>query len=520
MKHWSKPLFAAALLTLIAATSCLAEDPQPPADAPAAEELDGPPEPSLGRRLLEAPIKILTAPVRLGVQLLPQSHPERHWTGDFDGMVKRRAIRALVVHSKTQYFVDKGTQRGVSYEMLTAFEKYVNDKLGKKRMKVIVFFVPVSREQLIPALLDGRGDVAAAALTVTPERREQIDFSVPLVRGVNEIAVTGPDSPELGSTDDLSGKEVFVRRSSSYWQHLEALNDRFAKEGKKPVALREAPEDLEDEDLLEMLNAGLFGIAVVDEYKAKLWGSVYKELQPHPEITLNTDGEIAWAFRKDSPKLAAMIAEFAKTHKQGTTFGNTILKRYVGSTQYIARSTSAEEIAKFRSLIDIFRRYSDQYGLDYLLMLAQGYQESRLDHNARSHVGAIGVMQVMPATGKELAVGDITQLEPNIHAGVKYIRQMMDRYYAKEPMTDANKILFTFASYNAGPARIRSMRQEASKRGLDPNVWFNNVEAVTADKVGSEPVTYVSNIYKYYIAYKLVVEDMEKDRKAREQLKH
>jgi membrane-bound lytic murein transglycosylase MltF len=238
-----------------------------------------------------------------------------------------------------------------------------------------------------------------------------------------------------------------------------------------------------------MLNAGLFGITVVDDYKATLWGKVYKDLVAHPEVAVNTGGEIGWMFRKDSPKLAAEIAEFAKAHKQGTTFGNTIIKRYVGSTQYIARSTSPEEIAKFRSLIEIFRRYSDQYGLDYLLMVAQGYQESRLDHNARSHVGAIGVMQVMPATGKELAVGDITQLEPNIHAGVKYIRQMMDRYYAKEPMTDVNKILFTFASYNAGPARIRSMRQEATKRGLDPNVWFNNVEAVTADKVGSEPVT-------------------------------
>jgi membrane-bound lytic murein transglycosylase MltF len=520
MKHWSQSLFAAALCTLIAAAPCPAEDPQSSADTPAPAGEEGPPEPGLARRLIELPIKVLTAPVKLGVQLLPQSHPERHWTGDFDGMAKRRAIRALVVHSKTQYFVDRGTQRGISYEMLTALEEHVNRTLGRKRTdKVHVFFIPVSREEIIPALLEGRGDIAAAALTITPERQQQIDFSVPLFKNVNEIAVTGPSSPELHSIDDLSGKEVFVRRSSSYWEHLEALNERFAKEGKKPVGLREAPEDLEDDDLLEMLNAGLFGITVVDEYKVKLWGNVYKDLVGHPEITLNTGGEIAWAFRKDSPKLAAEIAEFAKTHKQGTTFGNTILKRYIGSTQYIARSTSPEEIAKFRALIDIFRKYSDQYGLDFLLMVAQGYQESRLDHNARSQVGAIGVMQVMPATGKELAVGDITQLEPNIHAGVKYIRQMMDRYYANEPMTDVNKILFTFASYNAGPARIRSMRKEATNRGLDPNVWFNNVEVVTADKVGAEPVTYVSNIYKYYVAYKLVVEDMEKDRQAKERLK-
>jgi membrane-bound lytic murein transglycosylase MltF len=137
-------------------------------------------------------------------------------------------------------------------------------------------------------------------------------------------------------------------------------------------------------------------------------------------------------------------------------------------------------------------------------MAAQGYQESRLDHSARSHVGAIGVMQVMPATGAELRVGDITMLEPNIHAGVKYLRTMVDRYYAKEPMDDLNKALFAFAAYNAGPGRVRQLRREAAARGLDPNVWFNNVERVAAERIGRETVTYVSNIYKYYVTYLLI----------------
>ena len=160
----------------------------------------------------------------------------------------------------------------------------------------------------------------------------------------------------------------------------------------------------------------------------------------------------------------------------------------------------------------MFRKYAGQYDVDFLLMLAQGYQESRLDQKAKSQVGAIGVMQVMPATGKELGVGDISKLDPNIHAGVKYMRFMIDRYYKDEPMTPLNKGLMTFASYNAGPAKIRQLRQEAGRRGLDPNVWFNNVEIVAADKIGAETVTYVANIYKYHITYRLVVEDMERDK--------
>ena len=149
-------------------------------------------------------------------------------------------------------------------------------------------------------------------------------------------------------------------------------------------------------------------------------------------------------------------------------------------------------------------------------MVAQGYQESLLDQNARSDVGAIGVMQLMPATGNEMNTGDITQLEPNIHAGIKYIRLLRDQFFGNQPMDARNKILFSFAAYNAGPARVQKLRKEAEKRGLNPNVWFNNVEIIAAQRIGEETVTYVANIYKYYIAYKL----LEEQRAEGERLRH
>ena len=152
-------------------------------------------------------------------------------------------------------------------------------------------------------------------------------------------------------------------------------------------------------------------------------------------------------------------------------------------------------------------------------MAAQGYQESQLNQDARSPVGAIGVMQVMPATGKELNVGDITQVEPNINAGIKYMRYMIDQFYEKEPMTELDKALFAFASYNAGPGRVAKLRKEAAKRGLDPNTWFHNVEYVAAEKIGQETVTYVANIYKYYIAYRLMRESQLARQEAAEKVK-
>jgi membrane-bound lytic murein transglycosylase MltF len=434
---------------------------------------------------------------------LAHDHLTQKWTGDLDGMVERRRIRILTVYSKTFYFVDKGTQRGIVHDLGVQLEEQLNKKLKTKHLRVNVAFIPVSRDELLPALVDGRGDIAAANLTITPARLKVVDFADPWVRDVDEIVVTGPQSPPIASRDDLAGKEVFVRRSSSYHDSLLKLNATFKLQGKPAVKLVPAPEVLEDEDLLEMLNAGLVQVLVVDEHKAVFWKQVFPALTLHPDVAVATGGEIAWAIRRDSPKLKAELNGFVKKHGKGTAVGNTLLQRYLKSTRYVKNATADAEMRKFRETIEMFRKYGDKYGLDWMLMAAQGYQESRLDQNAKSAVGAIGVMQVMPATGKELNVGDITQIDPNIHAGVKYVRFMIDQYYRNEPMDDLNKGLFAFASYNAGPGRVAGLRKEAAKRGLDPNVWFNNVERVAAEKIGRETVTYVSNIYKYYVAYTL-----------------
>lgn len=456
------------------------------------------------------------APPKAQWEGLPTLKP---WTGDLDGMIGRRVIRALVVYSKTFYFVDGGRQFGLSYEGLRAFEHDLNRELKTGRTKVEVLFLPVSRDELIPALLEGRGDIAAANLTITRERRKQVDFSAPFLKNVSELVVTGPKSPPIASVEDLSGKEVFVRKSSHYYKHLERLNERLRREGKPPARLRLAPEDLEDEDLLEMANAGHVRLVVVDSHVAEFWQQILKDITLHPGTAVSTGGEIAWMFRKNSPKLKAAVDEFAKTHAAGTLFGNEMIQRYLRSTRILLNAVSEAEVKKYHRMVSLFRKYGEKYDMDHLLMMAQGYQESHLNQEVRSRVGAVGVMQVMPATGELMKVGDITRLEPNIHAGVKYMRSLLDQYYANEPKDRLNKGLFALASYNAGPSRIHELRQEAAKRGLDPNVWFNNVERVTAEKLGAETVTYVSHIYKYYIAYTLVAEDEGERRRTREGFK-
>jgi membrane-bound lytic murein transglycosylase MltF len=438
--------------------------------------------------------------------------PNRKRMGDFDLMLKDRVIRVLVAYSKTFYFLDLGRQRGLSYDMLKEFEKFVNQKYNTKTLRVHAVFYPVARDKLIDNLVSGLGDIAVANLTITPERQKQVDFSDPTLTDVKELLVTGPAAPKVNSIDDLAGQKIHVRESSSYHESLVALNGSLKKRGKPQMKLIAADENFEDEDLLELVNAGLIPMIVMDSHKAHFWTQIFDKIQVHDNIAVREGGQIAWSFRKNSPKLKAIVNEFIKGHKQGTLIGNMLLKRYLQSTRYVKNVLDDKEMQKFSSMVAIFKKYAGQYGFDHMMIAALAYQESGLEQSKRSDRGAVGVMQILPSTAADpnINIPNIEELGNNIHAGTKYLRFIIDRYYRDEPMTDGNKNLFGLASYNAGPARVRDLRQKAVTLGLDPNRWFYNVEVAAAREIGRETVQYVSNIYKYYIAYRLVFANLEK----------
>jgi len=468
-----------------------------------------------------APAEEELPPSELETNLPPAVREQvlRRFTGDFDEMMQRRLVRIGLAPSRTLYFVDKGVQRGAAYDYGLLMEDRINARMGNSNIKIHVVFIPLPRAKLIPALTDGIVDMVAARLTITPDRAALVDFTDPTRTNVNEIVVTAPGMPKLMSVEDLSGQTVFSRRSSHYHDSLVAVNAKLKAAGKPLVTIEDAPEALEDDDLLEMVNAGLIPAVVVDDYIAKFWKKVFPGIVLHENVAVTSGGSLGVAIRKTNPQLREKLNAFLGKYGLGTAFGNQVERKYLMDTTYVKRAASEAERKKFLAVVALFRKYSDQYSVDFLMMAAQGYQESRLDQSAKSRVGAIGIMQLMPATGAEMKVGDITQLEPNIHAGVKYMHQVMDDNFKDEAMAPVDKGLFTFAAYNAGPGKVRSLRREAAKRGLDPNVWFGNVEQIASERIGRETVTYVSNIYKYYLAYRLVMDENERRNTAREQLK-
>ncbi len=446
---------------------------------------------------------------------------DEQFSGDFDQMLARRRIRFLAPYSRTLFYGDKGQERGITAELARDFEQFVNRKYAKQLGKrpLTVYLIASTRDELLPDLAEGRGDIAAGNLTVTPAREKLVDFVAPSdMKGNSEIVVTGPTSPALASMDDLAGRTVHVRPSSSYHDSVVRLNERLKQAGKPAVQIVALPDALEDEDILEMVNAGVLPLAIVDDWKAKIWAQILPSVKLREDLALASDQRIGWAIRKGSPQLRAVLEEFYFSYVKKQGIHTQRMAQAARRVKQIRNNTADAERKRFLDTLALFQLYGPKYGFDPIMLAAQGYQESRLRQDAKSHVGAIGIMQVMPATGKELKVGDITVAEANVHAGAKYMDQLMRTYFKDANFSDADRPLFAFASYNAGPGRVSSLRKEAGRRGLNPDKWFNNVEIVAADKVGIETTTYVRNIYKYYVSYTLLLETEQERRRALESL--
>jgi membrane-bound lytic murein transglycosylase MltF len=431
------------------------------------------------------------------------------WKGDLAEMRARRLIRVLVPNNRTFFFYDGLQPRGLAYEFMNEFVNKLN--AGKSTNdRVYALFLPSARDRFVPDIANGYGDVAIAGLTATASREKQVDF-IPYDLTMNEIVVTAANVPALKTIEDLSGRKVFVRRSSSYYESLTALNARLKAANKPPVQIKLADEHLEDEEILELVHAGAVPITVVDAYIAKLWAPVLPAIRVHPDLITRQDAHMGPIVRNDNPELKKALASFMKTHGPGTAFGNVVIQRYTRDNPWVRNPGTTDDLRRFKEALPFFQKYAKQYDFDYMLIAAQAYQESRINQKLKSPMGAVGVMQIKPTTASDPNVGipNVHAMDTNIHAGVKYLRFISDRYFSDAHFDELNRHVFAFAAYNAGPARIQSLRTAAAKQGLDPNEWFNNVEIVAGRKIGREPVDYVRNILKYWVAYHFALDSDE-----------
>ena len=353
--------------------------------------------------------------------------------GDLDSMIARGYIRVLVPYSKTYYYVEGMKRYGLAYELVNLFEQNLNNQLKYNPPKVRVIFIPVSRKYILQLLAEGHGDMIASGYTITPEREKQIDFSSPTVSGLKDIVVGGPKAPSIQSIADLADQHVYVRENTSYQASLTRINNELRRTGRKPMHIEFTDPYLETEDILSMVNEGLIPFTIVTEDLGKVWNSVYTNLKVYTNIAVDSNVSYGWAFRKNSPKLKSVVNNFVSTIRRGTLTGNMVYDKYLKNTGRLKNSQSREALADLNKFKTLFQKYGKSYSFDWLLISAQAFQESQLKQETVSHMGAVGVMQLLPSTAAHppINIPNIWSADNNIHAGVKYMRYLIDNFYAR-----------------------------------------------------------------------------------------
>jgi membrane-bound lytic murein transglycosylase MltF len=447
-------------------------------------------------------------------------HLSRPYRGDLPDLLDRRHIRVLTTMNRTNFFLVDGKIGGYEYALLKEYERSLNQDNKRRQLKVVFDFILVGRDRLLSGLAEGLGDIAAAGLTVTDQRRRIVDFTRPYLTGIDELLVTRKGIAPPARLEDLAGTEIFVRKNSSYYESLTALNRRFAKKGVHQIRIIEADEDLETEDILELVNAGAIDRTVCDSHIARIWSKVFRGIRIHENITFRKGGRIAWAVRKDSPKLKESLNRFIQDHDKGTLLGNIFFSRYYENSEWLKNPLNGVAGRKIDKYRPFFRKYARRYGFDWRLILAMAYQESGLDPARKSPRGAVGLMQIKPSTAADpnVDISNVDTVENNIHAAVKYLDFLRRRYFSSGDIQPRDRVRFTLAAYNAGPAAIRRAREKAAEMALDPNRWFRNVERAVLVMKGRETVRYVSNINKYYVIYTRAFERSTKRKKAKEEI--
>lgn len=411
-----------------------------------------------------------------------------------------RTVRVLVSYSATNYFVNGGKQRGLEYELMNHFKEFLNSEIPNIKQRYEFVYITRPFDQLLSDLLQGRGDIVAAGLTITPERARYVDFSQPYLSDVSEIVVKSRTAPDIKRAEDLSGKTVHVVRGSSYLTHLLELNQKLAQQGRKAVDVVQANASLEAEDLLQMVNADIYSYTVVDSQIAMLWAQVLTGMEPQPDAVVHARGALAWAVRKENRVLLDRLNAFVAGNKQGTLVGNLLFGRYYENTRWIRNPLARDHLDRLVRYRPLFEKYGARFGFNWTLLAALAFQESGLNQNKRNPSGATGLMQIKPSTAadKSIQVTGINRAENNVKAGAKYLDYLHRHYFSDPAIAPADQIFFTLAAYNAGPARIQTLRGKAEARDLNPNQWYANLEQLAP----AQTVHYVDNVTKYAIALK------------------
>jgi membrane-bound lytic murein transglycosylase MltF len=429
--------------------------------------------------------------------------------GDLDQMLKTGKIRVLTTYSYGNYFIHEGQTHGFEYAMMEEYKKYLSRNRSRRLVPLQFYYIPVPYHLLIPALEKGYGDIVAANLTILPQREKEVKFTNPYLWNLRELVITRRGMKKIDKLEDLAGTKIHVREESSYFYNVKKINNQFKARSLQPIIIKTLSGFLNTGEIIEMVNAGIIERTIADSHIADMAEKLLPGIKVQREAVLKEEVKLGWLVRHNNPMLKQSLNGFINTIKKGTLKGNIFFNRYFKKNPWVRQALSRGDMDRFSRYALLFKKYGDRYNLDWILLAAQAFQESGFDPDARSHMGAVGLMQLLPATAADMGIKQINDPEKNIHAGVKYMRWLIDHYFKDDSITSDNQLRFALAAYNAGPGNIIKSRKRAQKLGYDSNRWFSHTEMGTLSAVGLEPVHYVRNINRYYLSFLLSKTVME-----------
>ncbi|BCD87598.1 lytic transglycosylase F [Pseudomonas solani] len=408
-------------------------------------------------------------------------------------------LRVLVNQSRNSSGEIKGEAIGIEYHRIRAFEQYLNRNARDGR-ELEVKIIPRAKDQLLAALLRGEGDLVAPGELVDPRSGGEVSASAPIRRHVPLLLVSRSGDRRYQRLEQLAGRSIALPAGSAAAEALRRVNQQLAERKLAPIVIEWVDSSLAVEDVLEMVQAGIFPLTAVEQPIAERWAKVMPKLRIEKHLVLDNQRDMTWFVRRDAPMLRASIDRFLAGYNapsdQDATF-QRVYRRLYKVHSPLARA-DRQRLEKVRPVL---QRFADQHAFDWLNLAAVAFKESSLNPAARGASGATGLMQITPGAARTVGVGNIHALENNVQASAKYLAMLRKGFFNSAQLNERERMAFTLAAYNVGPQRVQSLRAEARRRGLNPNQWFFQVERIAAEQLGMGVVSYVSAVNKYYLAY-------------------
>ncbi len=415
-----------------------------------------------------------------------------------------RVLRVLVNQSRNSSGEVQGEPIGVEYHRLRAFEQYLNGHAGDEQA-IQLKIIPRPKEQLIGALQRGEGDLVAPGELIDLPDTQWVAASDPVLNDVPLVLVGAKGERRYSRVEQLAGKTIALPAGSAAGDAVHAINQKLVSRRLAPIRVEWADPSLAVEDVLEMVQAGIYPLTIVERPIAQRWAKVMPKLMVEPGVHVSAPQQITWYVRRDASMLHASIDRFLKTYRvpsdQDAAF-TRVYRRLYQVHNPLARS-DRQRLEKLRPVL---QRYGHEQGIDWLNLAALAFKESQLDPSVRGSGGATGLLQITPSAAQRVGVGNIQNVDNNVQAAARYLAMIRKKFFASNQLNERERMAFVLAAYNMGPERVQAMRAEARRRGLNPNQWFFQVERIAMEQVGRGAVSYVNSVNKYYLAY-----DRERD---------